>query len=822
MNKYLRYALKGFGFFILFLLLVYVAVYVYVSINKKSIITQVTSEISEKISGEVTIGNVELSLLSQFPNISVLVEKVSIKDSMFATHKHPFLEVDKAYVNLNLKRLISRQPPLSGLKLENGNIYLYTDTSGYSNGYLFKQKNDPASVAASTKQNRNNELKNIKLQDIRIVIEDLKKEKLHDLTVNNLKAEVNENNDQLSFKIKEDILVNSLAFNLPAGSFAKGRAVKGDYVIHYNKKTKQLQFNDVEINIGGQPFSFRDASFDLEGPSPQFKLKIEAVDVDYAFARSLLTKKIDKALSIVNIKLDKPLTVNVSLDGPLRGGDPLIDIYWTIKNSQLATPFFDFDNASFKGHYTNEVVKGLPRKDPNSKIELDQFTAKWHGLPFTSDSIRILNLTEPLLIGNLKTKIALSTLNQSLNSSTINFNSGSGLLNLNYKGPLARNNNTNSFINGFINISNGSITYVPRNVELQQVASTIVFKSSDVFVQKLQAVVLGNKIVMQGVAKNLLSIVSSEPNKAVIDWNIYSPSLNLASFAYLLQPQKKVVQKKSAENSLQKTANDLDQVIAQGSVHVKLNADKLYYKKFTGTNAVADLSLLNEKYLLNQVSLKHAGGSMNITGAMEQTAPNYNQANVQISLANMNVNEVFNAFNNFGQDGITAQNLRGNLTSNVKLAIAVNGDGEVYKDAVKGTVDFSLKKGALINYEPIKKMQVFILKNRDFDNITFAELKDRLEIKNQEIKINQLEIQSSVLTMFVSGIYSMKGNTDMQIRVPLSNLKKRDENYVPKNLEDGKKAGASIYLRGTPGKDGNIKFKIDLFNKLRGDKDDSK
>jgi hypothetical protein len=50
-----------------------------------------------------------------------------------------------------------------------------------------------------------------------------------------------------------------------------------------------------------------------------------------------------------------------------------------------------------------------------------------------------------------------------------------------------------------------------------------------------------------------------------------------------------------------------------------------------------------------------------------------------------------------------------------------------------------------------------------------------------------MEIQSSVLTMFVEGVFSTKGNTDIRIQVPLSNLKKRDENYIPKNLGEGKK-----------------------------------
>jgi hypothetical protein len=51
--------------------------------------------------------------------------------------------------------------------------------------------------------------------------------------------------------------------------------------------------------------------------------------------------------------------------------------------------------------------------------------------------------------------------------------------------------------------------------------------------------------------------------------------------------------------------------------------------------------------------------------------------------------------------------------------------------------------------------------------------------------------------------------------VPLRNLKKRGENYKLENKGAEAKGGASLYVRGTPGDDGNIKFKLDLFRKFR-------
>jgi hypothetical protein len=126
-----------------------------------------------------------------------------------------------------------------------------------------------------------------------------------------------------------------------------------------------------------------------------------------------------------------------------------------------------------------------------------------------------------------------------------------------------------------------------------------------------------------------------------------------------------------------------------------------------------------------------------------------------------------------------------------------------------------LKNGALVNFEPIQKLQNFLFKNRNFSDIRFAELKDRLDILNRDIKINRMEIQSTALSLYVEGIYSLKGNTDISIQVPLSNLRSRNENYKPENVGSDAKGGTSVFVRGRPGEDGNIKFKYDLFKKFR-------
>ena len=259
-------------------------------------------------------------------------------------------------------------------------------------------------------------------------------------------------------------------------------------------------------------------------------------------------------------------------------------------------------------------------------------------------------------------------------------------------------------------------------------------------------------------------------------------------------------------------ADKIDAILEDGKVHVELKTNKLIYKKFEAENLQADVSLLEDSYIINKVSMNHAGGRMSLNGSLVPQEHN-NIAKVNMTMDNVDVGRLFRAFENFGQDGITYESLEGKLTAKINASLGLDESGAVKPASLVGTVDFSLKDGALNNYEPVKKLQRFIFKKRDFENIRFAELKDHLDINNQSIKINRMEIQSSVLSMFVEGVYIPKGKTDISIQVPLNNLKKRDSTYNPENIGTDKKGGKSVFLRGQTGTDGDIKFSLDIFNK---------
>ncbi len=814
MKKILPILLKGSIAVVLLIIILYAGAFFYLKVNKVKIIKQLTENVSNKLNGKLTIGDADVSIFKNFPRIAVVLKDVSLTDSMYEHHRHAFFAAKDAYVNLNIIKLIKKEDALTGLLLRNANIYFYTDTSGYSNTYLLKSKKD--SSGGPKKTSNDISLKSIVLQNVRFILDDRKREKLHDFDVKQLAVRLNDKDNTLNIKTDAKILINSMAFNLQRGTFLKDADLKGNFDFKYGKISQELSFDSIDVKIAGKAFNLS-GKFDLGDKNPAFSLNIYAPKILYEDLKKLLPTRIATSLSTVS--LNKPFSGLAKLKGPLHGGEPYIYAEWKVEHAHMITQFLDFDDASFTGYFNNEVVAGQPRYDPNSVISISNLKAKWRNLRVSSNKIEILNLATPTLTCDLRSAFNLTELNEVIPINAIQLLGGNADVILDYKGPVAKNNNTNSFLNGSLSFKNGTMLYAPRNVELKAVNGTLVFKNSDVFIQNLQCNILNNKIVMNGTAKNVLTLINTEANRVKIDYNIFSPDLNLSAFTYLLKKKSNTVKKVSSnKKSFGDMAIKIDDLLEKSTIDMSLNVGRLTYRKFEASNAKASITLLQDRYILNNISMQATGGSMNINGQLVNSAGAYHTANITADVNNVDVKKLFFSFNNFGQDGIVAANLEGQLTAKVNTDVKINDEGEVLPSSVNGEVSFSLKNGALNNFEPIKKIKNFVFKKRDFDNITFAELKDNMTIKNGDIKLNRMEIQSSVLSLFVEGIYSKKAGSDVSIQIPLNNLKKRDEDYNPVNVGTKSKVGRSIFLRGKTGSDGKVNFKLDLFNKFQKDK----
>jgi len=212
--------------------------------------------------------------------------------------------------------------------------------------------------------------------------------------------------------------------------------------------------------------------------------------------------------------------------------------------------------------------------------------------------------------------------------------------------------------------------------------------------------------------------------------------------------------------------------------NISLSAKKLYVKHVEASNA--NISVFYRTNFLNvkSASMNACDGRMSARGTME----NFNKINSEISLQDVNVNKLFDQFDNFGQKTIVSENLKGTLSLDAKFNTSLSDNMHVVSESMNGEVKLKLKDGHLINFEPVQNMSNFLFKNRDFNDVTFTELNETFRVHGRELQIDELEIASNILNLFVvDGIYNFNGISNLNLLIPWSNLKRRGKNYVPQN-----------------------------------------
>jgi len=758
------------------------------------------------LDGTTSVGELGISFIRTFPDPSIVLHDITITDSAYGRHHHPLLKAARVYAELNLLGLLGGLA-VSGLRVEDGSACLYTDPTGYSNGYVLRPP-DAAGPGAGRTPGKRSSLDHVDLVNFRMTVLNEKEHKLYDGLVHRLRVRISEGDASIHFSVRCAMLVHDLAFNTVKGSYLHEKDFKGNFDFRFDRHPGVLRFDSIDCTIGGSPFNLS-GDFAILGTSRPFDLRLHTRRIPYTRALALLTSQVRSSVSVVAI--DTSLDADAILQGQLNSGDPHVLVRWKVSDAHLVTPILDFDHASFQGYYNNQVSPDHPAGDANSEVHADHFFARWKQLPVQSDHIEIMNLSTSLLTCDLRSEFPVTEFNNFFQHHTILFTSGNAVVDVSYSGPLQENRSTNSVVNGNILFDQGDITYLPRNAELKNVHGRVSIRNSDVSIDSLSFTIFNEQVTMNAEARDLVTYLTSEPDKAVIDCHIRAPRLDLEPFVFLLKPRES---HEGGGHPLHTLSSEVDNVLNRGSIRVGLQCDRLSYKKFEASDVQANMTLLPDRYVINKVSLVHSSGKIQFQGTLDNLRDNQHATDLTATLGDVDISRMFRAFNSFGQTAIQPQNIAGRLDANVSAQLVLDDAGNPDPGSVKSVIDFSLKNGALYHFEPLKKIQSFIFKNRDLDSLRFAELKDRFVIADRKVTIGKMEIESSAFSMYVEGVYGLDGPTDMTIQLPLRNLTKPADGKRPHNkgVDNG---GLSFYIHATSDSTGKMQFKPELFHFLK-------
>jgi hypothetical protein len=800
MPRWTKIALKVLGVILILILIGYVSVAIYVNSHKKALLTTITKELNKNLDGSLVVQSMEPSFLKGFPGVSLTLKNVVIKDKDWGRHKHTLLNAKLFDISVNTFGLLRGTIEINKITITNASIYIFTDSNGYSNTSIFRKKKTVDTVNES---GSSTEIKKFQFKNVDFVFDNQKGNKLFQFAVDRLYGKIDYNGSGWDAGINLNALTKSLAFNTLRGSFIENQRVEGRFEASFAEKTGVVVVKPNDLKIGDDSFVVG-ATFKTLKEPVEFSINITADNLIWKSASALLAPNIKKRLDRFN--LEKPIQVKCNIAGNMaRGGDPKIVVTANIDENTLITPGGVVDTCSFRGLYTNNYIPLNGNNDSNSVVKLVAFKGNFESIPINIDTALISNLITPVASGVFKSKFPVAKLNQVLGTDVLKFTDGLADVNLKFKADLVNLLLTKPVVTGFVNISKADLNYVPRNLRFKDTDISLKLIGSDLFLDNLRVQSGKSVLYMGGSVKNFMNLYYASPDKIIFKWNVRSPQLYLGEFMGFLGSRTQARVRKSSRKS--NLAANLNELFDKSKMDINLRVDRLYYKKFLATNAVAQFFVSENGIKIQNISGKHAGGSIDVAGNLYQSGQS-TRFDVNSNIKKANIKSLFYGFDNFGLKAFSYRNLTGNLSAKIHMTGRISSAGILAKNSLRGNVGFDLRNGALINFDPLINVGKFAFPLRDLNNITFSNLHGSLRFNGEKVDISPMKVSSSVLNVDISGVYSMGAGTNIALDVPLRNPKKDKNILDTKEKADKRMSGIVLHLLATDGEDGKIKIKL--------------
>jgi len=793
---------KIFKIFLLLTASVSVALFTLSIILRDQVGDIILNSVNKNIPTKIHVGTFRLSLLKKFPIASLELKNVTLlsssgfkKQEFWDINTDTLLYAGNLSVDFKITDIIKGVYNIERIGIKNGKVTLLTDSAGQTN-YRLSYSADESEKTEMT----------INLD--RIIVSDMT------VSYNNLATGLKLDGDLSNGRLSSRITGNDLTFNADADLLIN--TIQQDNFTINNPFSAgiELKLEDTESGI-----LFRKGSLSVEGfrfsisgsisKDKLLDLDFAGEDIDLSGIRKYVPEKyLDK---LKEYDLSGILQLNSRLTGTLSSTtNPHLELSYKLSEGEVvysATGMI-ISNISFLGYYSNGSRNSLE----TSSVSVRNINAKIGSADF-SGQLNIRNLKTPVSELEFDGRIIPGELKQFFRLN--NISAASGYCDLKFR------LNTNYWPKDSVILDDivrlkpeGSINFKSLTIGLKeqiQVFNNVngeVILSNTLTTDNLTFNYRGQNIGIRGEFANLT------------EW--------LAGYDVVLKADADIIfDRLIPENLTGKTKTDKGNTTTKAFhmpgdllLDINLEVDSLKYDKLPSSDIAVNLIYKQGLLLFNSLNMKTLSGSISGNGFISQSINKSLIAKGSFEFTDININNTFTTFRNFGQDFLKADNLAGSLTGSLSLLLPLDS---LLKPQIRSLIaegKYIIYDGALISFEPVRALSSFV-ELSELENIRFEKLENDFFIRNNSLYIPQMEVRSSAADLTVNGKHGFDNSFDYHVKVRLSEIlskkRKKSKNYVTEfgAVEDDGLGRTSLLLKiENQGKE--IKVGYDI--KAAGDK----
>lgn len=758
----------------------------------------VLKSLSNNISTKFEYKSLKLSFLHRFPKASLELKDVLVHSSdsfkaspMYNNITDTLLEADNLSVEFSLLDIISNNYTIESIFARNGRLNLYTDTTGLVNWNISGTKTGSGD------------------KDLTI---DLEK-----INVRNIMAFYNNRSAGLSItgnikngKLKSRISGDNINFialaHLDIDRFVLGRAtidgpVKTDIDL-------DMQSNENGITFSKGTLSTNDYDFDLKGSVLKgniLDLAITGQKIDLKRISRYLPKK----YSDLAAKYDPSgiLTAYCTIKGPVSSGNyPHTEVSFSLKKGRIncSEPHFVADDISLNGTLSN----GAANSSSTASFSLKDMVWTLGSGRYTG-SFSVTGFRQPVTDLTLKGRVFPAELKEYFNLKELSSAAGSADVDLSLKTDyhpdkkisikdVARLKPEGTIIFNGLNIGFNNDSLLLGNIKGSLALS------GNIKAEGLSLVYKGQKIKISGDFTNLPEWLAGLPLKMAATADVHMDRFIPAAFF----PSASTDNNNSRHNSEVRLPDNIN-------LNINFSIDSISYRKISCSKLSGTLEYKPRLFTFKSVGMNTLGGYVSGSGFINQNINRSIITRGNFIIKDIDIHKAFISYNNFGQNFIKAENLAGTLSGSLSLMLPFDPFMNPKIKALTAEGKYTLVKGALIDFDPVKQLSSFI-ELSELENIHFEQLENDFFIRNNILYIPQMDVRSSAADLSVNGKHSFDNNFEYHVKVRLSEIlsKKRKKSKNPVTefgaVEDDGLGRTSLLLKIVNKGPDDIKVSYDL------------
>lgn len=767
-------------FFILSFLL---AIGTYCYYYRAQIIQKFIEEANKKLKTPIHIKETDLSILSSFPNVAIVLKDVVIEDHRTSVDSS-LITAKRIVCTFNLLTLCKGQYVFNQLQLEQGKIYLVADHS------TTMELDKTEKVIESNDTVIDFTLKKIRLNNIEIVYKNTKKNGQYIIEAKQIRASLTYANQRLDVDVVGKVTMRHM--QLKDWIWTETTPVALHTKFRYNHVSKTLALQPSQVKHGPSIFLLQ-GNWETE-KTAFMDLAIKGINVE---VQSLLTcfpkqfcqklhpyqlngnasfdlrvnKQVGNAIGVqAHFKLNRGTVTHPVLSKMLQLHQVLGHVVIpNVKHLKTATIRVDKLNTTL----AHSTLEGSLVLHDFEKLHLNGSIKATLDLPSLAMLFPSRMITE--VQGTLSTNLTIDVLLQQLISK-----------NIDYK-PI----NTS----GDLHLQSVSFVLEKPRLHINNLTGSFLLNNDVLAINELAGRVGHSDFTVRGLFKNSIPFLVAHEQPIYVDAQLQSNYIDLNE----LWPHKEHL---STQGGMRSQLG----IAPSWVLHLDCAIDQLHFRRFEGRHIQGKIVVKDQKAVTDNITLAMAGGKLSLAGTVDAQQGDLNMYTVA-QLEGIYIDSLFYVLENFHQDFLTDRHLKGKLFSDIDLSMKLDKNGTFDWRALEGSVDVLLKNGELNNFEPMQQLAKYV-EEAHLARLRFAELKNKIKIKDRTIHIPPMKVHSNITQIQVSGKHSFNKQIVYNFVVPWKNFKKKDKDKIFGEVEDGRLAAINLFLK-LQGDIDNYKLSLD-------------